>query len=69
MEQTYSVNTMRNWTGDNGLAGQYDNVTTTGGTGTGLKINVTMASASGQFSQSAVPAATSPTNAVAATLP
>ena len=53
-------------TGDNGLAGQYDNVTTTGGTGTGLKINVTMASASGQFSQSAIPGATSPTNAVAA---
>jgi len=53
-------------TGDNGLAGQYDNVTTTGGTGTGLKVNVTMASASGQFSQSAIPTATSPTNAVAA---
>ena len=54
-------------TGNDGLAGQYDDVaTTTGGSGTGLKLNITATSASGQFSQSAVPGVSAPTNAVAA---
>ena len=54
-------------TGNDGLAGQYDDVaTTTGGSGTGLKLNITATSASGQFSQSAVPGFTAPTNAVVA---
>ena len=53
-------------TGNDGLAGQYDDVSTTGGDGSGLKVNVTATSASGQFSQSAIPTVSAPTNAVAA---
>ena len=34
-------------------AGQFDDVATTGGSSTGLKVNVTLSSGSGQFSQSA----------------
>ena len=53
-------------TGNDGTAGQFDDVSTTGGDGSGLKVNVTATSASGQFSQSAIPTVSAPTNAVAA---